>query len=69
MADVMFRLHQTRLVVVDPELGYDVTLVKDAIGSFSWNEMKPTLELSAPHCARAIVSTEELMASIQTAKA
>jgi nicotinamidase-related amidase len=47
------------------ELGYDVTLVKDAIGSFSWDEMKATLELNAPHYARAIVSTEELIAAFQ----
>jgi ureidoacrylate peracid hydrolase len=47
------------------ELGYDVTLVNDAIGSFSWDEMKATLELNAPNYARAILSTDELLASIQ----
>jgi nicotinamidase-related amidase len=47
------------------ELGYDVTLVKDAIGSRSWDEMKATLEVSAPNYARAILSTEELLASFQ----
>jgi nicotinamidase-related amidase len=26
------------------ELGYEVTLVSDAIGSYSWDEMKATLE-------------------------
>jgi ureidoacrylate peracid hydrolase len=47
------------------ELGYEVTLVKDAIGSYSWDEMKATLELNAPNYARAIVSTKELIASLE----
>jgi ureidoacrylate peracid hydrolase len=48
------------------ELGYEVTLVKDAIGSYSWDEMKATLELNAPNYARAILSTKELIVSIDT---
>jgi len=48
------------------ELGYEVTLVKDAVGSYTWEEMKATLELNAPNYARAIVSTTELIASIKT---
>jgi len=47
------------------ELGYEVTLVKDAIGSYNWDEMKATLELNAPNYARAIVPTNELIAAIQ----
>jgi ureidoacrylate peracid hydrolase len=47
------------------ELGYEVTLVKDAIGSYSWDEMKATLELNAPNYARAIPSTKELIASME----
>jgi nicotinamidase-related amidase len=47
------------------ELGYDVTVVRDAIGSRSWDEMKATLEVSAPNYARAILSTDELLASFQ----
>jgi nicotinamidase-related amidase len=47
------------------ELGYEPTLVKDAIGSPSWDEMKATLEVSAPNYARAILSTEEVLASFQ----
>ena len=46
------------------ELGYEVTLVNDAIGSYSWDEMKATLEINAPNYARAILSTKELIASI-----
>ena len=47
------------------KLGYEVTLVKDGIGSYSWEEMNATLELNAPNSARAIVSTEELIAAIE----
>jgi nicotinamidase-related amidase len=47
------------------ELGYEVTLLKDAIGSRSWDEMKATLEVNAPHYARAILSTDELLAAFQ----
>jgi nicotinamidase-related amidase len=48
------------------ELGYDVTLVRDAIGSLSWDEMKATLEVNAPHYARTIPSTDDLIASLKT---
>ena len=42
--------------------------MKDAIGGFSWDEMKATLELNAPNYARTIPSTEELIAAIQKIK-
>ena len=48
------------------ELGYRVTLVKDAIASLSWDEMKATLEVNAPLYADAIVSTEELISQLAT---
>ncbi|MGW3361126.1 isochorismatase family cysteine hydrolase [Streptomyces bungoensis] len=41
------------------ELGYHVTLVRDAIGSFSWEEMTATFELNAPLYAHAILTTGE----------
>jgi ureidoacrylate peracid hydrolase len=47
------------------ELGYEVTLVADAIGSYSADEMKATLELNAPNYARAILSTKDLVASLR----
>jgi nicotinamidase-related amidase len=47
------------------ELGYAVTLVKDAIGSRSWDEMNATLEVNAPNYAQAILSTAELLAAFQ----
>ncbi len=46
------------------ELGYEVTLVKDAIGSYSWDEMKAMLEVNAPNYARAILSTEEVVHAV-----
>lgn len=46
------------------ELGYEVTLVKDAIAGVGWDEMRATLELNAPNYARAILSTEEMLAAI-----
>ena len=49
------------------ELGYDVTLVKDAIAGFSWDEMKAVLETTAPHYARTILSTKELVGSLHSA--
>ncbi len=51
------------------ELGYEVTLVKDAIAGFSWEEMKATVELNAPNYARSVLSTEEVLASIGGTKA
>ncbi|MFB7504985.1 cysteine hydrolase family protein [Streptomyces broussonetiae] len=41
------------------ELGYHVTLLRDAIGSFSWAEMEATFEVNAPLYAHAILTTEE----------
>jgi nicotinamidase-related amidase len=43
------------------ELGYEVTLVKDATASLTWEEMKATLEVNLPHYAAAIVTTDELL--------
>jgi nicotinamidase-related amidase len=47
------------------ELGYDVTLVRDAIASFGWDEMKAALEVNLPLYASALVSTEELVAGFR----
>ncbi|MFI7665789.1 isochorismatase family cysteine hydrolase [Nocardia sp. NPDC049526] len=43
------------------ELGYHVTLIRDAIASFSWEEMTATFELNAPLYAHAILTTEEFV--------
>jgi nicotinamidase-related amidase len=46
------------------ELGYEVTLVRDAVASFNWDEMKAALEVNLPLYASAVVSTEDLLASL-----
>ncbi len=46
------------------ELGYAVTLVKDAIGSFGHEQMDASLRFNIPACASAIVSTDEIVAKL-----
>ena len=46
------------------ELGYDVTVVKDATADYSDEEMRAALDVNIPNYASAIVSTEEIVASI-----
>lgn len=46
------------------ELGYEVTLVKDAVGSFGAAEMTASLQFNIPAYARAVVSTDELLAQL-----
>lgn len=48
------------------ELGYDVTMVKDATADYSDQEMHAALDINIPNYASAIVSTEEIVASIST---
>jgi nicotinamidase-related amidase len=43
------------------ELGYEVTVVKDAIGSFGFAEMDASLQFNMGQYARALVSTAELL--------
>jgi len=43
------------------ELGYDVTVVKDATASYSDREMRAALEVNIPNYASAIVSTGEIV--------
>ena len=46
------------------ELGYEITMVRDATASFSDEEMHASLDVNIPYYASAIVSTEEIVASI-----
>lgn len=46
------------------ELGYQVTLVKDAIGSFGHAEMEASLQFNIPAYANAVVSTDEIVAKL-----
>jgi len=43
------------------ELGYDVTVVKDATASYSDREMRAALEVNIPNYASAILSTGEIV--------
>ena len=49
------------------ELGYHVTLVRDATAAFSADRMHAAHELNGPTFAHAIVSTSELIASLRSA--
>ena len=46
------------------ELGYEVTMVKDATADYSDREMQAALEVNIPHYASAIVTTDEVVAAI-----
>ena len=46
------------------ELGYEVTVVKDATASYSDKEMHAALEVNIPNYASAVVTTNEVVAAI-----
>jgi nicotinamidase-related amidase len=46
------------------ELGYDVTVVKDATADYSDEIMHAALDINMPNYAGAIVSTEEIVATL-----
>ena len=48
------------------ELGYEVTVVKDATASYSDKEMHAALDVNIPNYASAIVSTNEIVDSISS---
>ena len=48
------------------ELGYDVTVVKDATTALSPEDMHAALEINLPNYANAIVSTSELLESLSS---
>jgi ureidoacrylate peracid hydrolase len=49
------------------ELGYDVTLVKDATASYRWEEMKTTLEINLPLYASHVISAADTIAALEHA--
>ena len=49
------------------ELGYDITIVKDATADYSDVEMHAALEVNIPNYASAIVTTGEIVDSISSA--
>jgi len=50
------------------ELGYEVTVVKDATASYTDREMHAALEVNIPNYAGAIVTTREVFDAISCAK-
>ena len=48
------------------ELGYEVTMVKDATSDYSDEEMYAALDINIPNYASAVVTTEEVVASISS---
>src|SRR5262245_19391725 len=46
------------------ELGYEVTVVKDATADYSDEEMHAALDVNIPNYASAVVTTNEIVASI-----
>ncbi|MGC4055151.1 MAG: isochorismatase family cysteine hydrolase [Paludibaculum sp.] len=46
------------------ELGYEVTMVKDATADYSDREMAAALEINIPNYANAVVTTQEVVAAI-----
>ena len=46
------------------ELGYDVTVIKDATADYSDEEMHAALDVNIPNYASVIVTTDEIVASI-----
>jgi len=46
------------------ELGYEVTMVRDATADYSDGEMHAALDINIPNYASAIVTTNEIVDSI-----
>ncbi|KQW71205.1 isochorismatase [Ensifer sp. Root142] len=51
------------------ELGYDVTVINDAVADYSDEMMRAALEINMPNYANAIISTEEVLQAIASAGA
>jgi len=51
------------------ELGYDVTVVKDAVADYSHEMMHAALEINMPSYASAIVDTNEILSALSVAQA
>ncbi len=48
------------------ELGYDVTVVKDATASYSDAEMRAALEINMPNYASAVLTADEVLDALKT---
>ena len=54
-------------VRIAAELGYEVTVVKDATADYSDNEMQAALDINLPNDASAIVTTNEIVELMSSA--
>jgi ureidoacrylate peracid hydrolase len=50
------------------ELGYEATMAKDTTADYSDEEMHAALDVNIPNYANAIVTTDEIVASILLSK-
>jgi ureidoacrylate peracid hydrolase len=57
-------VRQPRICRYAAELGYEVTVVKDATASYSDEHMHVALEVNLPNYASAIVSTDEIVGAL-----
>ena len=48
------------------ELGYQVTMIKDATADYSGEEMHAALDINLPNYASAIVTTKEIVDTISS---
>lgn len=47
------------------ELGYHVTLIKDGIGAFNWDEIKATVETNFPNYGHQLLATDEFIKNLK----
>lgn len=57
-------LDAARAVRYGAELGYDVTVVKDATASYSDREMHAALEVNIPNYASAVLTADEVVGAL-----
>jgi nicotinamidase-related amidase len=48
------------------ELGYHVTLIRDAIAAFNWEEIKATVETNFPNYGHAVLTTDEFIQNLNS---
>ena len=51
------------------ELGYDVTMVRDATADYSPEEMHAALDVNIPNYASAVVTTDQIVDSLASLQA
>lgn len=48
------------------ELGYHVTLIKDGIGAFNWEEVRATVETNFPNYGHSLLTTNEFVKILES---